>query len=37
MSIEKDESGLYVGRCKELSNAFTKARTIPSSRKGWRK
>ena len=29
MSIEKDEAGLYVGRCKELPNAFTQARTIP--------
>jgi len=29
VSIEKDEAGLYVGRCKELPNAFTQARSIP--------
>ena len=28
MSVEKDEAGLYVGRCKELPKAFTQARTI---------
>jgi predicted RNase H-like HicB family nuclease len=28
MSIEKDEAGFYFGRCKELPNAFTQARTL---------
>jgi predicted RNase H-like HicB family nuclease len=28
VSIEKDEAGLYVGRCKELPNAFTQAKSI---------
>ena len=25
--VERDEAGFYVGRCKELPNAFTQART----------
>ncbi|MBI2648076.1 MAG: type II toxin-antitoxin system HicB family antitoxin [Thaumarchaeota archaeon] len=29
ISIEKDEAGLYVGRCKELPNAFTQAKSLP--------
>lgn len=29
VSIEKDEAGLYVRRCRELPNVFTQARTIP--------
>jgi predicted RNase H-like HicB family nuclease len=33
VSIEKDETGLYVGRCKELPNAFTQARTIAKLKK----
>ena len=32
VSIEKDEAGLYFGRCKELPNAFTQARTIKELR-----
>jgi len=29
ISIERDEAGLYVGRCRELPNAFTQAKSIP--------
>ncbi len=32
MSIEKDEAGFYVGRCRELPNAFTQAKSIPALR-----
>lgn len=28
ISIEKDEAGLYVGKCRELPNAFTQAQSI---------
>lgn len=28
VSVEKDEAGLYVGRCKELPGAFTQARSV---------
>lgn len=28
VSIEKDSAGFYVGKCKELPNAFTQARTL---------
>jgi len=30
ISIEKDEAGFYVGRCKELQSAFTQAKTVPA-------
>jgi predicted RNase H-like HicB family nuclease len=29
ISIERDDAGLYVGRCRELPNAFTQAGSIP--------
>lgn len=29
ISIEKDDTGFYVGRCRELPNAFTQAKSIP--------
>ena len=32
ISIERDEAGLYVGRCKELPGAFTQAKTVPALR-----
>ncbi len=28
VSVEKDAAGFYVGKCKELPNAFTQARTL---------
>lgn len=28
MSIERDEADFYIGRCRELPNAFTQARTL---------
>ena len=28
VSIERDEAGFYIGRCRELPNAFTQARTL---------
>ncbi len=33
MLIEKDEAGFYFGRCKELPNAFTQARTLSELKK----
>ena len=32
VSVERDEAGFYVGRCKELPNAFTQARTLEQSK-----
>ncbi len=31
--VEKDEAGFYIGRCKELPNAFTQARTLEQLKK----
>ena len=31
--VEKDEAGFYVGRCKELPNAFTQAKTLSQLKK----
>lgn len=31
--VERDEAGFYVGRCKELPNAFTQARTLAQLKK----
>ena len=28
ISVERDEAGFYVGRCRELPNAFTQAKTV---------
>jgi len=33
VSIERDEAGFYVGKCKELPNAFTQARTLGQLKK----
>lgn len=33
VSIEQDEAGFYIGRCKELPNAFTQAKTLDELRK----
>lgn len=31
--VEKDKAGFYVGRCKELPNAFTQAKTLNQLKK----
>ena len=31
--VGKDEAGFYVGRCKELPNAFTQAKTLSQLKK----
>lgn len=33
VSIERDGAGFYVGKCKELPNAFTQARTLGQLKK----
>ena len=33
VSIDRDEAGFYVGKCKELPNAFTQAKNLPALKK----
>lgn len=33
VSVEKDEAGFYFGRCKELPNAFTQAKSLEQLKK----